>query len=240
MDARVELVHLPRQGSAVPPNYTDILREVCQMVGVDHAAYGAVIPGTDAIYSYATYPEEWIKVYAERRFQEVDPSLMKVFSRITPLDWSTLAGDPHFQAICAAGAEFGVPSNGVTIPVRGPGGDTGMLAFSKQCSAEEWARIMQGRAGTFMLYAAHFHDNVISQVFNEDVAPTKTKERPTLDAREIEVLRAVSECGKPQEAASNLGVALRTIEAHLRTIRIRLRALTNGHAVIRAKALEII
>ena len=234
----MELVHLPWQGSASPPNYTDILREVCLMVGVDHAAYGAVIPGKDAVHSYTTYPEDWVRVYAERRFQETDPSLTKIFNRITPLDWSTLSDDPHFQEICAAGAPYGIPSNGVTVPIRGPRGDTGMLAFSKRCSAGEWARIMQGRAGAFMLHAAHFHDSIIDEVFGEGDALAET--RPALDAREIEILRAVSECGGPKQVASRLGVALRTIEAHLRTIRIRLRALTNAHAVNRAKALDLI
>lgn len=208
------------------------------MLGVHHATYAAVIPGKDSIYGYTTYPEEWTRIYAERSFHERDPCLIRIFNRITPLDWSTVSDDPGFQEICAVGAAYGVPSNGVSVPVRGVRGDTGMLAFSKRCSAEEWARIMQGRAGAFMLHAAHFHESVVDQIFNDGDAPAES--RPSLDPREIEILRAISEFGDPRKAASKLGLALRTIEAYLRTIRIRLRALTNGHAVNRAKALSII
>ncbi len=208
------------------------------MLGVHHASYGAVIPGKDSIYAYTTYPEEWTRIYAERSYHKRDPNLTRIFRRITPLDWSTVSDDPDFQEICAAGAAYGVPSSGVTIPIRGARGDTGMLAFSKRCGAEEWARIMQGRAGAFMLHAAHFHESVVDQILDD--GETLAESRPSLDAREIEILRSISEYGDPRQAASKLGVALRTIEAYLRTIRIRLRALTNGHAVTRAKALGII
>lgn len=208
------------------------------MAGVDHALYAAVIPEKDTVYTYATYPDGWVREYTQQRFHEVDPRLLKTREMITPLDWTLLKRDANFARICAAAAPFNLPRNGVTIPVRGPRGDLGLFALSKHCTEAEWTRLLTTRIGNFILHAAQFHESVLSHAIGGEVAPLN--ETPVLDRREISILTAMARGDTPEETSQRLKIAPRTIETYLRSARLKLRAVTNGHALMRASAFGLL
>lgn len=234
----MELVYLSGRETAVPPNYTDVLREVCRDAGMDHAAYGAIIPDQDAVHTYSTYPDSWVQVHRERLYYKTHPAIVAARGRLTPVDWSTLRDDPLFQEICEEGLKHGVPCNGVTMSVRGPHGDLGLLALSKHCTEAEWARLLPARIGQFMLYATQLHDSVISHVFGEDLSVPN--DPPRLARREIRILSAIDRGDSSEEIARKLRIAPRTIETNLKAARLKLRAVTTAHALMRARAFGLI
>jgi DNA-binding CsgD family transcriptional regulator len=234
----LEHVHLSWQGPSIPPNFDDVLREVRDMARVDHATFAAIIPGDDKLYSYSTYPEEWVREYSGKGYIDRDPALQLPRRVAIPVDWTTLRGDEDFDEICKARIEFGIPTIGVSIPVRGARGDFGVLSLAKNCTDSEWTRLIGGHVGQFMLQAALFHDSVVRHVFK---LPNACEElTPTLSKRELEILSAISAGQSREDVQANLMLSSRAIEEHLKAARLRLAAITPAHAVIRARSYGLI
>lgn len=63
---------------------------------------------------------------------------------------------------------------------------------------------------------------------------------PTFTIRELQILKAVAEGFSAKEAAQNLGIAPRTVECHLDTMRLKLRARNRTHMVAIAMELGLL
>jgi DNA-binding CsgD family transcriptional regulator len=67
-----------------------------------------------------------------------------------------------------------------------------------------------------------------------------THSEPTLTMREIQILELVALGYSAKEVAQKFGIAFRTVETHLDTMRIKLRARNRTHMVAMAIELALI
>ena len=131
--------------------------------------------------------------------------------------------------------DFGIGELGLTIPVRGPFGDVGMLAVTRNCGIREWESGTRQAMGELQSVAVHVHDAAM-----RSGALSDTLRRPTLSSREREILQWVAAGKSQQDVAEILAIAQRTVEVHMASARDKLGALNTPQAVARAVSLGLI
>lgn len=211
------------------------LDQLCQELDLQYASYAALSPVAGSVQGYANYPAAWRDFYMERGFHNIDPTLVVSARSIAPVDWSRFQSSAGFQAVFGSARDFGIPMQGLTVPVRGPYGDCGLLSVTRECSSEEWSRLKRSIVGNLQTAAVHFHDSVMQ---GETLA--RILRVPKLSLREREILQWVAAGKSQQDVGDILAISHRTVEVHLRSAREKLGALTTPQAVGRAIRLGII
>ncbi len=215
--------------------YTEFLKQVCEKHDMDHAAYAGMNPASGTVAGFVTYDDAWNEHYQNQGLIMIDPTIHMARRSIAPVDWSRLERGPEFQRMFNDASEFGISNQGVTIPVRGPFGDIGLLSASRDCSKEEWRKLYTHVIGDLQSMAVHIHDHVVS---SDEV--TSALYHPNLSTREVEILQWVAAGKSQQDIGDILSISHRTVEVHLRSSREKLSALTTPQAVGRAIAIGLI
>jgi DNA-binding CsgD family transcriptional regulator len=190
-------------------------------------------PGT--VQGYATYPDAWKEFYMRSAFHLVDPTLSTSARSIAPVDWQRFERDERFNKVFGPARDFGLFAQGLTVPVRGPYGDCGLLSVSRDCSSAEWQSLKRKIMGNLQTAAVHFHDSVMQGEFI-----LRLLRSPQLSTREREILQWVAAGKSQQDVGDILGISHRTVEVHLRSAREKLGALTTPQAVGRGIRLGLI
>ncbi|WP_372893341.1 autoinducer binding domain-containing protein [Rhodosalinus sp.] len=214
------------------------LSQICDRFGFDHAAYAAYAgsnQGERQIHGYVTYPDAWKRHYAECGFQNIDPTLITAGRSIAPVDWRRLEHERHYVTVFEAARDFGIGDRGVTIPVRGPYGDVGLLSVTKDCALPQWDDLVPAIMGDLQSAAVHLHDSVM-----RSHAVSRALRHPALSTREVEILQWTAAGKSQQDIGDILGISYRTVEVHLRSARSKLFALTTPQAVARAVGLGFV
>lgn len=215
--------------------FVQFLNNVCGTMGFDYASYATFNPVSGAVQGFANYRPEWITHYAKKNLHRIDPTIHISRRSIAPVDWQLLEHTAHFSSVFSQAPDFGVSDRGLTVPVRGPYGDVGLLSVTRDCTDAEWQQLKKSNIGNLQVAAVHMHDNVIAS----DLSMAALK-RPTLSVREREILQWVAEGKSQQDIADILGISHRTVEVHLRSTRAKLAALTTAQAIGRAIGLGIV
>ena len=211
------------------------LEQVRDRFGFDHVAYMGSNPVAGTMHGYVTYPDEWKKRYTHEAYHLIDPTLRIAQRSIAPIAWSRIEQNESFRHVFRAAREYGISDRGMTIPVRGPFGDTGMLSVTLDTDEDDWrARIAQA-IGDLQSIAVHMHDAVM----NSD-AFTHVLRRTALSSREVEILQWTAVGKTQQDIADILNISHRTVEVHLRSAREKLFSMTTAQAIARAISQHLI
>ena len=240
--AKVKSLDLPARSIvqlAIDPQagvqFGDFLDHVCNRLGFDYAAYAGTNPLDGSVHAYVNYPEPWKDHYRHFGLHRIDPTLLAASRSIAPVDWQRVRSHANFPRMFRDAHDFGIGEVGITIPVRGPYGDVGMLSVTRNCSLNEWSGLVRHAMGELQSAAVHLHDAAM-----QSNALSHVLRRPTLSAREVEVLQWIAAGKSQQDVADILGIAQRTVEVHLSSGRDKLGALNTPQAVARAVGLRII
>lgn len=216
-------------------NLRQFLDAVCETHEVDFAAYAGMDPIAQTVHGFVNYPDEWQHHYVQENFQHKDPTLLSASRSIAPVDWKRLHGEQDFHTIFRAADDYGISSQGLTIPVRGPYGDIGLFSVTRNCSEREWQLLKSKILSDLQAAAVHLHDHVI-----RSHALSAKLTHPTLSKREVDVLQWIAAGKTQQDVGDILSISSRTVEVHLRSSRSKLGALTTAQAVGRAIGLGLI
>lgn len=216
-------------------SFVTFLDQICQRFEVDHAAYAGTNPVSGAIHGYVTYPDAWKRHYTEQALHRVDPTLLTASRSIAPVDWRRLERNAEYHRVFRDAQDFGITERGLTIPVRGPYGDIGMLSVTRDCSLQEWDKLSAHILSNLQSVAVHIHDTVM-----RSDALSRALRYPALSSREREILQWIAAGKSQQDVGDILGISHRTVEVHLRSGREKLYALTTPQAVGRAIMLGLI
>jgi len=227
----IDLSTVPDTGD----NFTSFLNDLCRELGFDFASYATSHPITGDVQGYANYPDEWKLHYGRRGMHRVDPTLYQSARSIAPVDWNRFTDHPHFRDVFFDAHDFGISNCGLTVPVRGPYGEYGLLSVTRDCHKTEWKKQKRAVIGDLQFAAVHMHDNVMrSGVLQQALR------RPSLSMREMQILQWVAAGKSQQDIGDILSISHRTVEVHLRSSREKLCALTTAQAVGRAIGLGLI
>ena len=212
--------------------FLERVKNVCEM---DHAAYCGIDPTRNSAFGAVTYSDEWKGFYAENNLITQDATLHTAMRSIAPVDWLRLDQFSGHRTVMNSASEFGIQGQGVTIPIRGPFGEIGLLSVNRSCKRDEWEKLLKHTLGNLHHFAVNLHDHIMS---TSTLLPMMRQ--PLLSKREIEVLQWVA-CGKnQQDIGVILGISPRTVELHLRSCREKLNALTTSQAVARGISMSLI
>lgn len=216
-------------------NFTFFLNDLCRELGFDYASYATSHPITGDVQGYANYPDEWKLHYGRRGMHRVDPTLYQSARSIAPVDWARFTDHPHFHDVFFDAHDFGISNRGLTVPVRGPHGECGLLSVTRDCRERDWKKHKREVIGDLQFAAVHMHDNVMrSGVLMQAL------QRPRLSSREMQILQWVAAGKTQQDIGDILSISHRTVEVHLRSSREKLSALTTAQAIGRAISLGLI
>ena len=211
------------------------LKNVCETFGFDDAAYAGINPVNGTMHAIVTYSDEWQEYYQKHNLHAIDPTLAAAMKSIAPVDWHRLRQEPNFNKVFDPARSFGIGDMGITIPIRGPYGELGMLSVSHNCSLSEWNKLRDLTITDLQQAAAHSHDNVM---YCEPLS--KSLHHPQLSTRELEVLQWLAIGKSQQDVADILNISARTVEVHTRSSREKLTALTTPQAIGRAIGMKLI
>lgn len=215
--------------------FVSFLDQICDRFEIDHAAYAGNNPVSGTIHGYVNYSDDWKQRYVAENYHVIDPTLQKASRSIAPVDWRRIERDENFNSVFRAASDFGITEQGLTIPVRGPYGDIGMLSVTRKCAPTEWDKLIMNIIVDLQSVAVHIHDTVM-----RTDALSQALRFPSLSQREVEVLQWTAAGKSYQDIGDILGISHRTVEVHLRSARAKLYSLTTPQAVGRAISLGLI
>ncbi|MDK3072919.1 LuxR family transcriptional regulator [Sedimentitalea sp. JM2-8] len=211
------------------------LDELCQLLEFDYASYATINPVSGDVQGYANYPDAWKLHYAKQSYHNLDPTLTQSAKSIAPVDWGCFEQNTKFTKVFKDAHDFGISDRGLTVPVRGPYGDCGLLSVTRDCSPVEWEKLKKSVIGDLQASAVHMHDNV-----TKTGVLARAISMPALSSREVEILQWVAAGKSQQDIGDILSISHRTVEVHLRSGREKLGALSTPQAVGRAIGLNLI
>lgn len=230
----MDLIDLSQQPATARP-FREYLRHVCERFEMDYGAYAGFNPIGNSIHGHVTYPDSWKRHYIKRNFHLIDPTIHAAKRSISPVDWSRLSHSAVQSPVFRDARDFCISGHGLTIPVRGPYGDVGMLSVTKRCSRREWEMLVSSHLAHLQSAAVHLHDHVMTSD-----ALSNALRFPHLSKREREIMQWIASGKTQNDVADILAISSRTVEVHLRSARTKLFALTTAQAVGRAIALGLI
>lgn len=216
-------------------NYVGFIENLCDSLELDFGSYASVNPVTGAVHGYANYPDPWKEHYMKANMHLIDPTLHKSILSIAPVDWQRFDRDRKFESVFTSAKDFGIPSQGLTVPIRGPYGDRGLLSVSRSTSSKDWDKLKQHIMGDLQTAAVHLHDSIM-----RSDSLIGALGYSALSSREKEVLQWVAAGKLQQDIGDILSISYRTVEIHLRSARHKLGALTTVQAVGRAIGMGLI
>lgn len=176
-----------------------------------------------------SYPEEWLSLYTERGFAEVDPVVRAHLTDFSPGIWSDAYrkwGRP--QPFVSLAEDFGM-RNGYSFGALSPTDRTASI-FSLCIYGKPSVHTLE----LLDILAPHFHE-----ALRRAAQPNPTC-LPTLTRREIEVLRWLANGKNRWEISVILGISERTVKFHTKAILHKLGASNRTHAVAKALSCGLI
>lgn len=172
-----------------------------------------------------TYSSDWVEHYKSRRYVEIDPVVHQGFRRLLPIDWNEFdSSHDKLKVFFGEAAEFGIGRLGLTIPVHGRGGDRSLFTVTSDFTDRDWLDAKFEYLRDFQMLAVHLHKKVLHLA-------AKSLEEVKLAPREFECLQWISEGKTAWECAIILGISEKTVRCYMESVRKKLNAVSNTHAV---------
>lgn len=205
---------------------TEALRE---QLGIDHVAYHWVDSAGDQ-YGCGTYAIEWQHRYVEQNYLRVDPVISGCFQRFHPVDWKKLDwSSKAARAFFVEALEYGIGSQGYSIPVRGPNGQFALFTVNHTCDDEVWEAFTELHRRSLILIGHFLNETALK------LEPGRTPEpAQTLSPREIDAMTLLAIGYSRAQVANDLSISEHTLRVYIESARHKLGAFNTTHAVARA------
>jgi len=183
-------------------------------------------------YVWTTLPREWVALYGERGYIEVDPRVTKTYNRNVPLVWDAteFTDDALCRDFLRDAARFGVCS-GVAISFRDPDHGRVLVAVDSRITPMDDARrqFVAMKLGEIVLLAMSFHDFFMAHLV--DYEPSLMVRVASLSPRETQCLEMAANGMTSVDIAIKLGIKPRTANFHFGKIVTKLGVLNRKEAI---------
>lgn len=179
------------------------------------------------------YEEEWAARYEQQVYLHDDPVVAFCMHNSTPLVWSEhtrTEGAPDRQVQVMKEAYDFRLTQGLAVPIHGYQGEFGILSVSCQESEREFRKLIDAHTHIIHLAALHFHSALQAKL----PSPVMAGEKPSLTAREIEVLQWIAHGKSSWDTSVILRISERTVKSHLEHAMRKLNVYNRTHAVTKA------
>lgn len=224
---------------------TPVLHSIAEGLGFDHFVYVAASsprPTRETrACTWTSLPEEWIHIYDDRAFIEIDPRLRGSWNSPLPYLWdrASCTASPDSNAFFDAAAAFGVAS-GIAIALRNRFDVPGIFMLDSSVPVNDAARLrhIRGVMGQAMVLAAFVHDLLQNSIV-ERCLPSPIEGRG-LSSRERECLQLAARGLSSREIGAVLRIGERTVHTHFANLLAKLGAANRHEAIAKASATGLI
>ncbi|MBO9101902.1 LuxR family transcriptional regulator (plasmid) [Rhizobium sp. K1/93] len=183
-----------------------------------------------------TYPEEWTSVYLDRNYFEIDPVIDLSRTGFLPVDWSNIdRRSPRARSFFKEAVSFDIGRQGLTIPVRGPGGERSLFSATSNLPRSEWRTLLTSTSRDLQVLSHFLHEKAFSVS-----GLRKHGEYRKLSRREQECLQLLAGGIVSKRIAATLQISESAVRLYLKLAKRKLGTATIYQAVARASYLEII
>lgn len=218
------------------------MERIASTLDLDKFLYGVRFvdaAGKSRDCALSNYDPEWLKLYEERGYAEIDPSIAHALTSITPLFWSDemyAADTPRLGEFKEAAYAYGLEC-GVTIPVHGPSREVAIfcaLVSAKRCGAEAARRQLRQLLPYLCLLALHIHAAAFDIFSGAQSTPVH------LTNRERECLRWIAAGKSTWEIGRILDISEHGVTHHIRNVMRKFDCTSRHVAVALASAQKLI
>lgn len=222
-----------------PTDIAQLFDEVRDMYCLTHIVYHATnVKGLteNGPYLKLTYPGSWIERYYQKNYFKIDPVVEAGIKNFLPFNWADLDwSNKARREFLGDSAHHKIGLSGMSVPIRGVGGEHAILSVTSNTSEKEWAQFLRDYIGDFQVVANFIHQSII-----EIEGVDRMKDLPSLSIRERDALQYCANGLNNDQIAEKLGVTERTVRAFMETARHKLGAVNRTHAVTKALSLGLI
>lgn len=190
----------------------------------------------DATYYFSTYPKTWTDHYEQRRYVKADPVMLDARSSMLPFQWRgdniRRRANELQQRIFDEAGDFKI-SDGMTIPIHGPGGEFAVISATPS-GPGSFDQLFEARQYDMHLLALHCHAAVGRLLNPAGAKPVR------LSPRESECLLWTARGKTAWEIGEILKLSQGTVAWHLNNAKTKLGVYGKSHAVVKAMMLGLI
>jgi DNA-binding CsgD family transcriptional regulator len=219
---------------------TPVMQGIAHDLGFDSVMHGislSVRPNADtSSFVFTTLPVEWVSIYDQRAYIEVDPRVQVGIESTLPFVWDQtgLRGrGPRLDEFLETASAYGVAS-GVSIPIRDSRARGAIFALNSAIGRYDDARtaLISGNLGDIMLVGHYFHELVLSAILEQQIPPMAAGQ--PLSPRERQCLEMAARGLTSGDIGIKLGITERTAYYHFSNIISKLGVLNRQEAIAKA------
>jgi len=178
-------------------------------------------------FFFVDWPQDVLKIYAERKLESRDPLVFAARRRMTPFTWDDVSSDEYLppdsrEVYAIARDEMGW-HDGFCVPIHGPAGYQGLVSLL----ARQKLALAPRDRGVLEIMSRAIHDRCRSTM-GLGVPPNRP---PKLTPREIECMKWVAVGKSNWEIGQVLGIAEATAHFHIENAKKKLEKSTRTEAV---------
>jgi DNA-binding CsgD family transcriptional regulator len=214
-----------------------IMQSIVGELGFDSFAYGMSPDPRPTrrdtrTFVWTTLPRDWVVIYGQRGYIEVDPRFTNTYNRNVPYAWD--AAEFRDDALCREflhdAARFGVCS-GICMSFRDPDHGRVLVALNSPITPVDEARkrLIAARLGDIILLALSFHDFFMAHIVHFTSSLMLTAD--PLSPRQSQCLEMAANGMTSVDIALKLGIKPRTANFHFGKIVTKLGVLNRKEAI---------
>ena len=185
----------------------------------DHIIYHSIQHSREP-FALATYCSDWANHYESNRLFLVDPVVLSSFQRFHPYEWKQLDwSGKSSRALMSDATDGGVGSQGFSVPIRGPHGETALFSINHSATDTVWEKKIDREFNDILLISHYVHE-AARKLLN---SPT-SDEVPTLSPREVDALTFLALGKNRARIAETLKISEHTLRVYIESSRMKLNA----------------
>ncbi|QHM72371.1 helix-turn-helix transcriptional regulator [Mixta intestinalis] len=193
----------------------------------------------------SNYPKEWVDIYKENNYQQIDPVVIASFTRIAPFSWDesiTINTEVNFSKIFNLSKNYKI-ANGHTFILHDYYNNLALLSIlMNEEHVNEAEAIVAEQEDKLQMLLIKVHEKIIS-LYKELENSTTSKKQISKDIfspRENEILYWASVGKTYQEIALILGIKVSTVKFHIGNVVKKLGVMNAKHAIRMGVELQLI
>jgi DNA-binding CsgD family transcriptional regulator len=236
LERYVDLIVTSQTTQEAFDNFCDAMRKH----GYDRIAYSLVNDhpslGLSSRHGLATsYPEDWMKHYAARKFSLIDPVTQRVLSKRAPFFWSDVTAKldrlSSSLRMMDQAADAGV-GDGIGISLRGDGTELVGVGIARSSLPGR-----RKRQDYNFLLGAHFLSTCLHETYRDLMIKSA---RTALSTREHDILSWGAEGKTDPEISIILNITVNTVRFHWKNIFSKLGVNGRSYAISKALRQQVI
>lgn len=191
----------------------------------------------------SSYPDEWVDLYKENKYQHIDPVVLASFNKISPFSWEkSLVINTRLQLakIFDLSKKYNI-IDGYTFVLHDHGDNLAMLSIIVDSSyPDDVEKFIEEKKDTFQMLLIDAYEKIISLCREMIESKKQLNNKEIFSQRENEILYWASMGKTYLEVAIILGIKTSTVKFHIGNVVKKLGVLNAKHAIRLGVELQLI